>query len=154
MGRAKGSQPRDDPADGGSERARRDQRSLLDRAGVIGADSIASNDPGNPFIPAADAPSTDQTPDAATLDDWSAAGVPDDEIERWASVGATPTTAATLRRLGVDPEAVGAAPVSADELVGWLWHGFEVHEVSDWLPFGPVRAAARRRDAGLAPGEG
>lgn len=139
----------DEPSPGGGG----DRPSLLARAGVIGAGSIAEDDRGNPFIPVpvhvapASPPDAD---DAAAA--WVDSGIPDHEIERWEQVGATPTTAATLRRLGADPEAVDAAPVSADELVGWLWHGFAADEVADWLELGSVRTAVRRRAAGLPPG--
>lgn len=127
----------------------RDRRSLLDRAGVIGADSIAADDPGNAFIPV---PVSGSPPNETEDDAWAASGIPESEIERWRRVGATPTAAMTLRRLGADPEVVDTAPVSADELVGWLWHGFAIDEVAQWLTLGSVRVAARRRDAGLPPG--
>ncbi len=135
-------------ASGGRRDRTTDRPSLLHRAGVIGAESITAEDRGNPFIPVSGADGSSRE----TADTWIASGIPDHEIEGWQRVGATPTTAATLRRLDVGPEEVDAAPVSADELVGWLWHGFAIDEVADWLGHGSVRMAARRRDAGLPPG--
>lgn len=102
-------------------------RPLLERAGVIGADVIGPDDAGNVFIPV------------------------EDPATAWSRLEATPETVEALRRLGVTPESVAAAPVSPDELVGWLWHGFAIEEVGAWLRHGSVRAAARRRDAGLPP---
>lgn len=121
-------------------------RSLLERAGVIGAEVLGPDDPGNPVIPGAAAgPSVGPAVPASST-------VPPDEADRWARVGASPTTARTLRRLGLDPDRVATAPVSADELVGWLWHGFAIDEIHAWLGHGSVRTAARLRDAGHAPG--
>ncbi len=142
------------------ERARRrhrpEERSLLDRAGVIGADALHPEDRGNPFIPESSASPGPPAPGSASEErngPWDAAGIPGDEVRRWEAVAASPTTAATLRRLGVAPEVVGTAPVPADELVGWLWHGFAIDEVADWLAVGSVRHAARLRDAGVNPGD-
>ena len=118
------------------------ERPLLERAGVIGADMIGPDDAGNAFIPQRDAPSGP----APTVGNRSAAQEGD-----WTKIEATPATREALRRLGVDPAAVAAAPVSPDELVGWLWHGFAIEEIGDWLGHGSVRAAVRRRDAGLPP---
>lgn len=151
-----------------SRRDEEDGPSLLARAGVIGASAIRAGDRGNPFIPVS-GPSTAATQPAASgagtdadadaevdtetaAEGWAESGIPEAEIEHWQRVGATPTTATTLRRLGASPDAVGAAPVSADDLVGWLWHGFAPEEVATWLASGSVRAAVRRRDAGLPPG--
>ena len=117
-------------------------RPLLKRAGVIGADEIGPGDAGNVFIPVEDpAPPTGAAP----------VSVNGPETARWPRLDATPETIEALRRLGATPEAVAAAPVSPDELVGWLWHGFAIDEIRPWLRHGSVRAAVRRRDAGLPP---
>ena len=119
-------------------------RPLLKRAGVIGADEIGPGDAGNVFIPV-----EDPAPPAGAAS-VSVNGA-DAETAGWSELDATPETVEALRRLGVTPEAVAVAPVSPDELVGWLWHGFAIDEIGRWLRHGSVRAAVRRRDAGLPP---
>ena len=119
-------------------------RPLLERAGVIGADVIGPDDAGNVFIPVEDPPPPAEAPPASEK-----GGVT--ETANWSRLEATPETVEALRRLGATPDAVAAAPVSPDELVGWLWHGFAIDEIGAWLAHGSVRAAVRRRDAGLPP---
>ena len=135
-----------------TEAGLRPPQTLLERAGVIGADVIAPDDPGHRLIPApAPAPPSPQ-PVSADSGAWAALGMTEREIAAWERVGASPSAAAALRRLGVGPGPAGAAPVPPEELVGWMWHGFAIDEISAWLPHGSVRSAVRRRDAGLGPG--
>jgi hypothetical protein len=126
-----------------------DRSSLLSRAGVIGADAIGPHDRGSPLIPGPGPPPVE--PGEGGDDDWTAHGLSRDEISRWKRLGASPMTAATLTRLGADPDAVESSPVSAEELVGWLWHGFAIHEVPAWLGAESVRKAAQLRDSGCTP---
>jgi hypothetical protein len=125
------------PGDGGAV-----DRPLLKRAGVIGADEIGPDDAGNVFIPVEDR--------ARPTEAMPASGDGGDD-EGWSKMEARPETIEALTRLGATPEGVAAAPVSPDELVGWLWHGFTIDEIRPWLRHGSVRAAVRRRDAGLPP---
>lgn len=141
--------------------------SLLERAGVPGADDVDPDDAGSPAVrpttlraaheiaeppphQGAAATPTPVEPPATTERRPSRVGPAHDP---WAGIEASEATSATLRSLDVHPADVAAAPVPADELVGWLWHRFEVDEIHRWLPFGAVRTAAKWRDAGFGPRE-
>ncbi len=132
-----------DPRDG--RHAPGARRSLLARAGVIGAGIIDQDDPGHALIPT--------RPRAAGRPEIRRRSVvvPGDEAERWQQLGVDPRTALTLHRLGADASTAAAADVAPDALVGWLWHGFGTQEIAAWVDFGPVRTAARWRDAGFDP---